>query len=88
MAALRNPNKDQREPVVLKEVLHLTNDAIELPEGPLTIHVLKGDAWVFCANRDVVVHAGETLHLDQEDHPAKLRRLYQRGMVRYTLTTD
>ncbi len=88
MAAVRNLDIIQRESVDLKEVLHLTDEAIQLPEGPLTIHVLKGDAWVFCADRDIVVHTGETLHLGQENQPAQLRRLYQRGMVRYTLTVN
>ena len=54
-----------------------------LPEGNWLLNIEAGHAWVFCNDRNVPLHKGQTLELRPEDGDVQIRALYARGIAAY-----
>ncbi len=61
-------------------------DMQELPMGYYALTITKGDAWLFHNNEDTVLHTNETLIIRADEAPAKIRSLYNVGVVTFTIS--
>lgn len=55
-----------------------------IPQGKWTLTVVIGHAWVFCNNRNVPLHKGESITIDNTDGTVEVRALYRTGYTTYT----
>lgn len=54
-----------------------------LPQGNWTLTISKGQAWVFCNNRNFIIKAGESVRLTDADGEVKIRAQFIKGAARY-----
>lgn len=57
-----------------------------LPQGDWSLTIEAGHAWVFCKERNMPLHRGQTLRLSQEDGNVHIRALYTKGITVYKLS--
>lgn len=55
-----------------------------IPQGKWTLTILMGHAWVFCNNRNIPLHKGESITIDNADGKVEVRALYRTGYAAYT----
>ncbi|MAU13827.1 MAG: hypothetical protein CL607_28680 [Anaerolineaceae bacterium] len=61
----------------------VTYEGEVLPQGNWSLTIESGRAWVFCNDRNVPLHKGQTLELRPEDGDVQIRALYARGIAAY-----
>ncbi|MAU13826.1 MAG: hypothetical protein CL607_28675 [Anaerolineaceae bacterium] len=57
-----------------------------LPEGNWLLNIEAGHAWVFCNDRNVPLHKGQSIQLNPEDGNVHIRALYTKGITVYNLS--
>jgi hypothetical protein len=57
-----------------------------LPIAHWTLTIEKGDAWIFCNHGNFILKAGESASFAPSDGAIRIRRLYNRGLVKYHAT--
>ncbi|QPC82494.1 hypothetical protein G4Y79_22870 [Phototrophicus methaneseepsis] len=83
---------NQNTPETLSENQHFYsadyyNESV-LPKGSWQVKVLMGHAWVFCNGRNVPLHRGQTMAINEEDGDVRIRALYTRGYAAYTAQSE
>ena len=64
----------------------VTYEGEVLPQGNWSLTIESGRAWVFCNDRNVPLHKGQSIQLNSKDGNVHIRALYTKGITVYNLS--